>query len=160
VNKEKIKPTKKWYKQRLNIVGIVFIATLVILIVYILVISTHVSIHSAEDAYNTTNNEIQAAVKDYQTKHNELSPIINTSDRNIINVCVLLISMGGSLRLTPNGLWSSNGSNDDNCDGGCEGCFNTSHYVWAVDDQGNVYSTCIGEDCEANGEDGYQGVFP
>ena len=160
MSEEQRKPTFKWYKQRLNIVSIVCIAALVILIVYISEISTHVSIHSAEDAYNTANNEINAAVKDYQTKHNELSPIINTSDHNIINVCALLISMGGTLRLTPEGLWSGNGSSDDNCDGGCEGCSNTSHYVWAVDEQGNVYSTCIGEDCEANGEDGYQDIWP
>jgi hypothetical protein len=34
------------------------------------------------------------------------------------------------------------------------------HYVWLVDEVGNVCSVCVGDDCWANNESGYQGVWP
>jgi len=34
------------------------------------------------------------------------------------------------------------------------------HYIWLVDVFGNVCSVCIGDDCRANNESGYQGVWP
>jgi len=41
-------------------------------------------------------------------------------------------------------------------------CLNrcTGSYVWLTTDQGNIASICIGEECEAHGEDGYQDVYP
>jgi hypothetical protein len=57
------------------------------------------------------------------------------------------------------GVASIEGSDNDNCDAGCGGCLAASHYIWAADEYG-IYSTCVGADCEANGEDGYQGVWP
>lgn len=33
-------------------------------------------------------------------------------------------------------------------------------YVWLTTINGDVASICIGEECEARGEDGYQGVYP
>ncbi len=36
----------------------------------------------------------------------------------------------------------------------------SGHYIWLVDDGGNVCSVCVGDDCRANNESGYQGVWP
>jgi hypothetical protein len=34
------------------------------------------------------------------------------------------------------------------------------HYIWLVDDVNTVCSVCVGDDCWANNESGYQGVWP
>jgi hypothetical protein len=41
-------------------------------------------------------------------------------------------------------------------------CFNSyqGHYIWLVDKVGYVCSVCVGDDCWANNESGYQGVWP
>ncbi len=41
-------------------------------------------------------------------------------------------------------------------------CLNqcTGSYVWLTTINGEVASICIGAECEAHGEDGYQGVYP
>jgi len=36
----------------------------------------------------------------------------------------------------------------------------SGHYIWLVDENGNVCSVCVGDDCWANNESGYQGVWP
>ena len=36
----------------------------------------------------------------------------------------------------------------------------TGHYRWIMTDGGDIASICIGEECQANDEDGYQGVYP
>jgi len=36
----------------------------------------------------------------------------------------------------------------------------SGHYIWLVDEVGNVCSVCVGDDCWANNESGYQGVWP
>jgi hypothetical protein len=43
--------------------------------------------------------------------------------------------------------------------GNCTNPYN-GHYVWLVDDNGNVCSVCVGDDCWSNNESGYQGVWP
>jgi hypothetical protein len=43
--------------------------------------------------------------------------------------------------------------------GNCTNPFQ-GHYIWLVDDFGNVCSVCGGDDCWANNESGYQGVWP
>ena len=121
---------------------------------------------ATQAAYNTIKEELQNAVQYYQHNNNGTLPTINGtmtingSVCQILDICSLLTSQNGTLRAVPDGIWSGNDSTDDNCDDGCEGCFNTSHYVWTIDNNGSLYSTCVGEDCDANGEDGYQGVLP
>jgi hypothetical protein len=105
-------------------------------------------------------------VRAYQDDNDGKLPVINATvnigghDFQIVDICALLTSGDSMLSDVPVGLASVNGSGNDNCDAGCEGCHSDYHYVWAVDDEGNVYSTCVGEDCDANGEDGFQGVWP
>jgi hypothetical protein len=119
-----------------------------------------------ESAYNTVYDEIQNAVVVYATNSSGVFPTINGTvaisgyDFQIIDICSLLTSKGGTLSEVPGGVASVNGSDNDNCDTGCNGCLTSNHYVWAIDSNGSVYSTCVGEDCEANGADGYQGVWP
>ena len=117
-------------------------------------------------AYNSVRDDIQNAVAQYASVHYGVYPTIsgtvtiNGSVYNIIDICPLLTSEGGLLRQVPDGVISINDSNNDNCDSGCLGCDASFSYIWAVDDEGNVYSTCVGEECTASGEDGYQDVWP
>jgi hypothetical protein len=120
-----------------------------------------------EEAYNTAYSQIQNAVVAYATEHEGVFPIINGtvningSDYNIIDICSLLTSEGGMLSKVPDGVASINGSDNDNCDAGCDGCLDTNHYIWAVDEyDGYVPSTCVGANCSEYNSDGYQGVWP
>ena len=36
----------------------------------------------------------------------------------------------------------------------------TGHYLWLTTETGDIASICIGDECLANDEDGYQGVYP
>jgi hypothetical protein len=52
------------------------------------------------------------------------------------------------------------GKVNDNCDH-CPGLdCPPGHYIWAIGEHKKVYSTCVGDDCWANNEDGFQGVWP
>lgn len=110
--------------------------------------------------------KIPNAVRAYQDDNDGKLPVINATvnigghDFQIVDICALLTSGDSMLSDVPVGLASVNGSGNDNCDAGCEGCKSDYHYIWAVDDEGNVYSTCVGDECEANGEDGFQDVWP
>ncbi|MFA5056090.1 MAG: hypothetical protein WC562_07970 [Dehalococcoidia bacterium] len=116
--------------------------------------------------YYATRREIRSAVIAYMNNNYGELPIINgtitinDSDYHIIDICALLTSKGGDLNYVPDGCASVNNSDNDNCDAGCSGCNANYNYIWAIDTNGSVYSTCIGEDCEANSENWYQGVFP
>jgi len=119
-----------------------------------------------ESDYDNVYTELQNAVMVYAANNSGAFPVINGSidisgyDMQIVDICSLLASQGGLLAEVPEGIASVNGSNNDNCDAGCPGCLETSHYVWAIDEYGYVYSTCVGDDCNANSEDGFQGVWP
>ncbi|MFA5366779.1 MAG: hypothetical protein WC333_02775 [Dehalococcoidia bacterium] len=118
------------------------------------------------DLYYTAKTELQNTVKDYQNKNNGSLPTINGivtingSTYRIIDICTLLTQNEESLQTVNDSLWSGNGTDDDNCDSGCAQCNAYGSYIWAIDEQSNVYSICMDEYCEANGEDGYQGVWP
>ena len=169
MNEEQEKPAKKkWYKNWSNIL---LLAIIVIVICGIVALAGIMSIGggtgtSPQAAYATVKEQLTSAVEVYQANNSGALPTlngtvtINGSVYQIIDVCSLLTSQGGLLRNVPDGIWSSNGSTDDNCDSGCEGCRNTSHYIWAVNSNGNLHSTCVGNDCKANGQDGYQGIWP
>lgn len=119
-----------------------------------------------QHAYDISRYEVQTSVVSYMIDNDEMMPTLNStvsiggSDYRIVDVCVLLVADWGMLSEGSISCISINGSDNDNCDAGCEGCQSDYHYVWAVDDEDNVYSTCVGDDCEANGEDGFQGVWP
>lgn len=121
-----------------------------------------------ERAYEELRGQIQNAVIAYELdRPNELPPeigMVNISGNNkrIFDICSLTLPTG-LLRTAPDGCILINGSSNDNCDstiGNCSGCLATSHYIWAYDLEGNIYSTCVGSDCKANNADGYQGIWP
>jgi prepilin-type N-terminal cleavage/methylation domain-containing protein len=122
--------------------------------------------NAGESAYKTLRDQIQDVVIAYTAIHEtEPPPTVGTvnisGNKSILDMCSILLP-GGLLRTAPEGCISINGSNNDNCDSAlnCSGCRATFHYIWAIDSKGNVFSTCVGGDCAANGEDGYQDVWP
>jgi prepilin-type N-terminal cleavage/methylation domain-containing protein len=123
--------------------------------------------NAGKSAYGTLRDQIQDVVIAYTAIHEtELPPTVGTvnisGDKDILDMCSILLP-GGMLRTAPDGCISINGSNNDNCDSAminCSGCFATSHYIWAIDTRGNLYSACAGGDCKANNADGYQDVWP
>jgi hypothetical protein len=164
---EQGKPAKIWHIKRSSMINL---AITVIVIGGIVALFT-ISIggpgpRSPQAAYNIIKEEVQEAVNEYQANNSALlstlngTVAINGSVYRILDVCSLLRSQGGWLRAVPDGIWSGNGSADDNCDSGCGGCSEYSHYIWAVDGNVSVHSTCVGSSCKANGQDGYQGVWP
>ena len=119
-----------------------------------------------ESAYITAYYDIQDAVTSYATAHNDSFPTINGTvdisgyDFQIVDICSLLTSKGGTLSKVPGGVASVSGSNNDNCDAGCEGCLTSNHYIWAVNGNGSVDSICVGANCSQYNTYGYQGVWP
>ena len=157
----------KWYEIRRIYLFICILFILLMIAGFSVVAFTEPNITTCREcAYDSAKIELQNAVNDYQNKNNGAVPTINGTVTvngslcHIIDICALLVSEGGKLNQVPDGYISINGSDNDNCDAGCTGCWEYSHYIWAVDDEGDVYSTCIGDYCNASGVDGYQDVWP
>lgn len=129
-----------------------------------------------ETAYESVKPQIQNGVIEYATSHNgNLPGTINNSSAiidialggnvtaEILDLCALVAS-GGILRTMPDGCYLGLGvapDGDDNCDGTpCDGCLDGNHYVWYMDSTGNVYSSCVGDDCTLSYTDGYQDTWP
>ena len=119
------------------------------------------------DLYNEAKQGIQRLVVIWMNDHGGELPILNPdvtvnisgNGNYIIDICVLMES-DDSLRVTPLSCVELDGPSNDNCDGsGCTWCWPEQNYIWALNDDGRVYSTCVGVDCSATGEDGYQGAF-
>jgi len=134
---------------------------------YLTVSSTSAILSPNEEAYNLAYNDLQNAVTAYAANNSYVFPTINGTvnisgyDLHIVDICPLLnYSEGGMLTAVPGGVASINGSDNDNCDAGCDGCLDTNHYIWAIDEYGYLYSTCVGANCSAQNTDGYQGVWP
>jgi len=168
MNEVQGKPANKWYKDKrgeLFLICIFLIILLIIASVWIMYIGREIH-YTKTYVYNTAKAELQNTIKAYQDKNNGALPtingtvIINGSTYRIINICSLL-NQSGEKRLTVLGcLWSGSGSNDDNCDGGCAECTASHSFIWTIDDEGKVYSTCVGKYCNASGVDGYQDAWP
>jgi uncharacterized membrane protein len=161
---EQIKPAKKWYQYWLLYL-LILVVLLMIVGLWVMTIGGHLDT-TQESAYGTAKAELQNAVNNYQNKNNGAPPTINGtvtingSTYKIINICPLLTQNEDSLQTIIESLWCGNGSNDDNWDGGCAECKAYSSYIWAVDDEGNIYSTCVGEHCRSSGTNGFQGRWP
>ncbi|MCK4362590.1 MAG: type II secretion system protein [Dehalococcoidia bacterium] len=121
-----------------------------------------------ESAYESVKPQLQNGVIEYATSHNgNLPPTIGNATiidialggnvtAEVLDLCALVTS-GGILRTLPDGCHDAAG--DDNCNNAsCEGCLDTNHYIWYIDDTGNVYSAC--PTCPNPLTDGYQGVWP
>ena len=78
----------------------------------------------------------------------------------IIDICKIVDTVSFDQEVLEALLLSCADTTHDNCELGPCSCNTNAHYVWLVDDELNVYSTCVGGDCADNNEDGYQGVWP
>lgn len=124
---------------------------------------------SSDDAsvYNTIQGELKNAVAQYASEHMGNLPeltgtysVSGCTNCHIVDIHACLSSQGGILSHIPDGVYSVAGTNNDNCDSGASGCASSNHYVWLIDNYGNVYSKCMGSDCNSNDATGYQGVWP
>ena len=127
-----------------------------------------------ESAYWDDDNTLQNTIGIWRGRYpDEPIPAVNGTvtvdgeERYIVDFCYLY---GGtysgdmqSYKLVPESAISINGADNDNCDKYPKSptlCHREYHYIWAMDEIGVVYSTCIGDDCWANNESGFQGVYP
>lgn len=115
-------------------------------------------------AYEAGRRGIESAVNNYYNIDGDLPALeatvaIGGQMYYIIDVCALVSHELGLLMDVPSSCASVDDAGNDNCDGGGCAC-GGGHYVWLVDDYVYLHSICIGDDCDANDADGYQGVWP
>lgn len=118
-------------------------------------------------AYGSIKAEVENAVTAYtaNSSHPGEIPVLSgtytndcCSNCSVINMSALLTVNGGSMKTMPTGL-ANVSAGYDNCNGSGAACKTTNHYVWIVDINGNVSSTCVGNGCKTNNSC-YQGVWP
>ncbi len=116
-------------------------------------------------SYQHDQWEILYMLEQYEDNHGGKLPtlgsnstvVIDGRECLIIDICTLAREIN-PMRTADSGADIS-GANNDNCDGGsCDFC--QGHYIWAINEQGNVSSTCVGDGCRSTGQDGYQYVWP
>ena len=126
-----------------------------------------------ERAYDSTKHQVQTATVSSAVKTQGIYPltgnttVIDGKNQAVIDVCALIITRNptGLLKEVPEGCISN--PPNDNCNSteyNCS-CDETAHYIWAVDMNGQVHTSCINTvankgGCENTGQDGYQGVWP
>ena len=150
----------KWgYKRLGGKKGLTLIELLIVLVILAILAGVIVLAvggifgRTGEQAYNLVKDELQLGVTGYMTNASHDLPVMAANNTNI-DVC-LLIGSEELLREVPDGVRAANGNcstvlSDDN------------HYIWVVDDGGNVGSVCVDvgtELCDA-ATDGYQGQWP
>ena len=124
-------------------------------------------------AYNTVKEQVHLSIVSYSAKHGGDFPltgnttIIDGKTLGIVDVCALLIKSdsGGLLGEIPDAFILIPG--DDNCNSptySCS-CDVTAHYIWAIDVDGNLYSSCINTaankgGCKNTSSDGFQDAWP
>ncbi|MEA1958558.1 MAG: hypothetical protein U9N44_02640 [Chloroflexota bacterium] len=115
----------------------------------------------SDEGYNSAAGQIAEEVADYRDAHDGDLPTSGTSialtepagTYFIIDICELMNNV-------PEGCAAIEGEDNDNCDAGDCQCDAGAHYLWAVDSYGEVFSKCIGDQCDSNDTDGYRGVWP
>ncbi len=139
-----------------------------------------------EDEYNRAKEYVQNVVTEYMIGHAGSVPphgdMVNTSECTIqlhpapqsgyiyagwvLDLCYLLnyCTECETLEYFPFELpiccYGHSGEEGTNFYTG--NCTNPYHgnYIWLVDEIGEVCSVCVGDDCWAHNESGYQGVWP
>ena len=148
----------------------VFAVLLVLALAFIVIVFVKSTTGKPPDgrqlAYDALRAELQAAVADYRSGNGGELPadgstvIIDNSSYQIIDMCAL-VEGTSLLAEVPDSCGTIARSGNDNCDaGGCSGCSVRYHYIWAVDDDGGIFSSCAGMECRAYAEDGFQNVWP
>jgi uncharacterized protein YpmB len=145
----------------LMITVIVVIALAVTLIPTDLFSPDSTSNSNEESAYNLVRDELQLATTGYLTDVYHDYPVVIGSSQRTIAICEL-VGPDELLREVPDGCRVANCRDIDGI-AACDGCADTNHYEWRVDDNGNVYSVCVdvvAGDCAVADADGYQGTWP
>jgi prepilin-type N-terminal cleavage/methylation domain-containing protein len=149
----------KWgYKRLGGKKGLTLIELLIVLVILAILAGVIVLAvggifgRTGEQAYNLVKDELQLGVTGYMTNASHDLPVMAANNTNI-DVC-LLIGSEELLREVPDGVRTANGN--------CTGTSNDNHYIWVVDDGGNVGSVCVdvGTDICDDAGDGYQGQWP
>ncbi len=155
-----------------TLIELLIVITILLILVGVVILAVGNVFGTARStAYVSVRQQVQTAVVAYSTKHQGAYPltgnttVIDGNTLGIIDACALLASSGGMLREVPDGFIST--PDNDNCDSGeynCS-CDLKAHYIWTVDVNGNIYSSCIdtilnGGGCINSSSDGFQGVWP
>jgi len=118
-------------------------------------------------SYTDIKKSMGVAVPAYALQAHSASPpttgetvTIDKGTFDIIDICKIVDTVSFEPEVLDALLLSCADTTHDNCELGPCSCNTNAHYVWLVDDELNVYSTCVGSDCADNNEDGYQGVWP
>jgi hypothetical protein len=147
--------------------AIVLITTIIVIALAVTLIPTDLfspdsnSNSDGESAYNLVRDELQLATTAYLTNNNHGLPVVIWSSIRTIAICEL-VGPDGLLSEVPDGCRVANCRDIDGI-AACDGCADTNHYEWRVDDNGNVYSVCVdvvAGDCAVADADGYQGIWP
>jgi len=116
-------------------------------------------------AWADWKDKLQDAVVEYRNANNGSLPtagggavIVDGEHQYILDICELIDN--DLLPYVPEGCASISGPDNDNCDDGNCSCYNNAHYIWKVDSNGTVQSSCNGDKCRSMNTDGYQGVWP
>ena len=162
-------------RKAFTLIELLIVLTILSILAGVVILSVGGAIGTARKAaYTSVKGQIRTAAVAYSTQHLGTFPltgnttVIDGKTLGIIDVCALLLRNnpdGGLLGDMPDGCISY--ENYDNCDSqiyDCS-CDETSHYVWAIDINGVIYSSCIDTDlneggCTNNGSDGFQSVWP
>ena len=118
-------------------------------------------------SYTDIKKTMGLAVASYALQARSFTPAktgetvtIDKGTFDIIDICKIVDNVPFDQESLEALLLSCADTAHDNCELGPCSCNADAHYIWLVDDQLDVYSTCVGGDCADNNEDGYQGVWP
>jgi hypothetical protein len=119
------------------------------------------------DFYRGDKESLKLAVIYYMGQTGTANPpttgetvTIDEGTFNVLDLCQLIDTGPFSPGVLEENLRSCADTAHDNCELGPCGCHADAHYIWLVGKELDFYSTCVGTDCAANYEDGYQGVYP
>jgi prepilin-type N-terminal cleavage/methylation domain-containing protein len=161
-------------KRGFTLIELLIVLTILSILAGVVILSLgNVPSTARKTAYTSVKQQVQTAVVAYQVKSLGYYPltgnttVINGKTLGTIDVCALIVynTPYGLLRAIPDGFVSTEDS--DSCDSqvyNCS-CDVQAHYVWAIDVNGNVYSSCIDTllnkgGCTNTSSDGFQGVWP
>ncbi|MFA5374623.1 MAG: type II secretion system protein [Dehalococcoidia bacterium] len=157
-----------------TLIELLIVMSILMILVGVVILSVgNVFGRARTTAYTSVKDQVQTAVIAYQIDSLGNFPltgnttVIDGKTLGILDACALLVysTPSGLLREIPDGFTST--EDNDNCDSQeytCA-CNVEAHYVWAIDVNGDVYSSCIDTllndgGCKNTGQDGFQDAWP
>ena len=119
------------------------------------------------DCYAGDKESVRLAVVTYMATTSPFNPpttgetvTIDKGTFKVVDICQLIDTGPESPGVLEGVLPSCANTAHDNCELGPCNCHTDAHYIWLAGKGVDIYSTCVGDECAANNEDGYQGVYP